>query len=98
MDKDKLEELYKDNIQTNELMEDDDEKLFLSELTASTTKVTKRTKLKQQAGVQALRIAKEKNDPLYKKYKRYNTMRLEIKKKLMDKYSRKGMQYVRKNL
>jgi len=71
---------------------------FLDEAGTSTIRRTKKTKRKQLAGRSAVRIAKKTNDPLYKKYQKYRKLTLELKKKLMRKYGRKGLAHARKTI
>ena len=72
---------------------------FLNEqVTTSTVRITKKSKLSQQAGAVAIRLAKEANDPSYRLYKKYREMYLNAKKKIVTKYGRKAYREVRKNL
>jgi len=66
--------------------------IFINEaLTTSNVKVTRIAKLKQQAGSQAFRMAKERNDPLYVKYLRWRKLALEMKSKIIKKYGTRGL-------
>ena len=44
----------------------------LNEVGTTTVRVTKRTKIRQQTGISAMRLARDTGDPLYRRYKRYN--------------------------
>lgn len=70
---------------------------FLDEAGTSTIQRTRQDKRKQLAGRTAVRLAARNSDPLYLKYQRYRKMTLELKRKLMQKYGRKGMVQARKN-
>ena len=84
------------NVVQDFLDEKDDS--VLTEVGASTVRVSKQTKRQQQAGAAALRLAKDANDPIYKKFIKYRTMMLDSKKKLMKKYGRKGMRAARQSM
>lgn len=79
-------------------MEDNVIQKFLDEVGTSTIRRTKQTKRKQLAGRSAVRLAAKTSDPLYIKYQKYRKIMLELKKKLMQKYGRKGMTQARKTL
>ena len=72
---------------------------FLNEqMSTSTVRITKQSKLSQQSGAVAIRLAKEANDPAYRLYKKYREMYMKAKKKIITKYGRKAYREVRKNL
>lgn len=71
---------------------------FLDEVGTSTIRRTKQTKRKQLAGRSAVRLAAKTRDPLYIKYQKYRKLTLELKKKLMRKYGRKGLAQARKSM
>ena len=62
----------------------------------SIVKMDKERKIKMLVGQVAIRIAKEKGDPLYDKYKKYRELYLETKRKIIEKYANKAKQVVRK--
>ncbi len=59
-------------------------------LKTSTIRIDRRQKLRQQTGTQAMQLAKERNDPSYKKFKFYRDKMLQSKKQMMKKYKRRG--------
>lgn len=67
---------------------------------AKTTRVvrTKLVKIRAQAGLEALRIAKERGDPMHAKYKKLRAKALKLKKKLMLKYGKKGLKSARQKM
>jgi hypothetical protein len=71
---------------------------FLDEVGTSTIRRTKQTKRKQLAGRTAVRMAQKNKDPLYIRYKKYRAILMDLKKKLMAKYGRKGLSQARKTL
>ena len=73
-------------------------KTYIEEVGTSTVRVSKRTKRNMQAGVSAMRIANKKNDPLYKRYMYFRKKTLELKKKLMKKYRRRGPAQARRSM
>jgi len=60
--------------------------------------VTKRQKIDRRAGLEALAIAKEKNDPLYRKYKKFRGKFMDVKEKIMKKYRKKGLLKAREKM
>jgi len=64
----------------------------------SLVRMTKRRKAKMKVSSAAIQIAKEHNDPLYKKYKALRKKYFNYKKKLVKKYGSKAMQRVRKSM
>lgn len=70
---------------------------LLNEISASTVKVSKRTKMHMLTGLSSVRIAKKKNDPVYKKYHKYRNMALMLKRKLMKKYKSRGRKAARRS-
>jgi len=69
---------------------------FLNERTI--IKLDKSAKLAQLTSRVAIIIAKEKNDPDYKKLERANRIRRTLKAKLIDKYSAQAVARARKIL
>ena len=68
---------------------------FLDEVaTTSTVRITKKSKISQQAGAVAIRMAKEKNDSQYRLYKKYRDLYIKAKKKIIAKYGRKAYREV----
>lgn len=70
----------------------------LNEVATTTVRVTKRTKVRQQTGISAMRLARDAGDPLYRKYRRYKEMYLEVRRKILNKYGRRGRRLARKML
>jgi len=64
----------------------------------SIVKMDKERKIKMLVGQVAIRIAKEKGDPLYDKYKKYRELYLETKRQIIEKYANRAKQVVRKYL
>lgn len=60
-------------------------------------RVSRKSQLNHAAGVNAIQLAKKKNDPLYKKMSRYRKKYLEAKERLSQKYSRSGLARARRN-
>ena len=79
-------------------MEENAIQKFLDEAGTSTIRRTKQVKRKQLAGRSAVRLAAKTKDPLYIKYRRYRKLVLDLKKKLMRKYGRKGLAHARKTI
>ena len=69
---------------------------LLNEISASTIKISKKKKLHMLAGLSSVRIAKKKQDPLYKKYHKYRNIALALKRKLMKKYRSRGRKAARR--
>lgn len=90
--------LYSDNDCLECIDEGLDLDELLNEVGTSTVRVTRKKKLKMLSGLSSVRVAKKKDDPLYKKYKRYREMALKAKRKLMKKYSSRGKSIARKAL
>lgn len=63
----------------------------LTEAVISTIRRGKNQKRSAFAGKVAMRIAKKQNDPYYQRYLRYNKMRLQLKRSLMNKYRNRGL-------
>jgi hypothetical protein len=61
-------------------------------------KLTKKSQIRRAGGRAAIQIAKEKKDPVYKKYEYHRQKYLELKKKIMKKNSRKGLARAKKSL
>jgi len=74
------------------------EEQILNEVGASTVRISKTQKRSRLAGREAIRIAKAKGDPMYFKYRKFRNAALELKRRLMMKYGRKGMQMARQEM
>lgn len=70
----------------------------LHEVRASLVRVGKKTKINQQSGISAMRIARERNDPLYDRYLRYKELYYTTRQKILDKYQSRGLRAARKML
>ncbi len=66
--------------------------------TTSIKRITKQSKLKLLIGKLAVKIAKEKNDPLAKKYDRTRKKYFDIKDKLNIKYGKQARVLARQTL
>ena len=72
---------------------------FLDEVVStSNVKVSKRDKIDRLQGSKSMQLAKEKNDPVYKKYVKYNKKRIALKKKIMSKYGTKARTIARETI
>lgn len=60
--------------------------------------ISRKSKLARLVGAEAVRIAKEKNDPLYKKLLKYKKMWKLVKEKIVRKYRGQALQRIRKKL
>jgi len=76
----------------------DSVKSYIEGVKSSTIKRKKKQKRAAFAGKASMAVANKKGDPLYKKYKRYRSKAMMMKKKLMKKYSRKGMRIAKKRM
>ena len=56
----------------------------------STARITKQAKLARKGAALALRIAKEANDPMYAKYKKFKDKYKQYRMKLLQKYKNKA--------
>ena len=65
---------------------------------SKTIKLSKMSQINRAAGRAALQLAKNANDPLYTKYKTWRNKALDLKKKLMKKYGKKGKKVAKKSL
>jgi len=65
-------------------------------LRQSMQRVSRGTKLNRLAGSMAIKIAKEKNDPMYRKVIKFKGLWKKWSAKLMQKYGQKGKQAARK--
>lgn len=70
----------------------------LTEAAISTIRRGKNQKRSAFAGKVAMKIAKRQNDPNYQRYLRYNKMRLELKRNLMNKYRNRGLVVARRTI
>jgi len=70
----------------------------LYERTATMVRRTRQAKLESLAANFAIRIAKDRNDPLYKKYKKYRKWFKDAKKTIVDRYGTRGRAAARKAL
>ena len=68
----------------------------LTEISSSTMRVSKATKRKRLAGNIGMRLAKQRRDPAYQKYMRFRKMMLQNKKRLQQRYARRGMSQARR--
>lgn len=59
-------------------------------------RLTKDSQLANLSGRAALILARRANDPLYTKYAHFNSLRLELKKRINAKYGSKSVMYARK--
>ena len=76
-----------------------DEDGFLTEgVKSSKVSRSKMSKIKAAGGLASLRMAKETKDPLYVKYHMFRDKALELKRRLMKKYGRKGMANAKKSM
>lgn len=57
----------------------------------SMVKRTRQAKLQAMAGALAIQIAKERQDPLYKKFKRFRDKYWSMKRRIKTKYGQKAM-------
>lgn len=71
------------------------ESLALTEAT-KIIRLTKESQIANLAGRSALILARRNRDPLFEKYKKFNTIRLQIKAQISKKYASKALQYGRK--
>jgi len=83
---------------TERLIESIEEKtgLDILEVSASTSRISRGSKIDRAAARIAMQIAKSRKDPLYLKYRKYNLLRKDIKKQIMKKYSNRGRVQARK--
>lgn len=95
---------------THDLQEDDEQELSMQEeanlealaeafMLAEETKIIRLNKESQIAnltGRSALILARRAKDPLFAKYAKFNSLRLQIKKQIQKKYASKALQYGRK--
>lgn len=65
-------------------------------LKMSMTRIDRQSKLDRLGGSMAARIAKDKNDPDYKKMIKYKNLWKKFKEKVMRKYKVRGTQAARK--
>ena len=61
-------------------------------------KRTKDQKISAAAGAVAVQIAKQHDDPMYYKLKKYKTLMLQARAAIMDKYKEKAMVVVRQRM
>lgn len=73
---------------------------FLQEAKAKSkmVKVSKMAQIDRQAGAEAMRMAKNKKDPLYDKYTKWNKKRKELKAKIKKKYGMRAKKAVKKTM
>lgn len=64
----------------------------------SIVKRTRQSKLSTLAANFAIRIAKDRQDPVYRKYKKYRKLFWDAKKTLVKRYGARGMAAARKAL
>lgn len=58
-------------------------------------KLSRKSKLKLATSRRAIEIAKETDDPLYKKYKKFNKLQKEFEKGLIKKYRNRALRDVK---
>lgn len=63
--------------------------------TSSVTRNTRQAKISRLSGAMAVKIAREKKDPMYVKLVKYRKLYLETKKRIQQKYGMKGLQAAR---
>lgn len=88
---DEIQEMDLDHL---DIFEDDDE--INEVLKMSMRRIGRQEKLSRLSGSMAARIAKDKNDPDYKKMIKYKKLWIKFKKKVMRKYKVRGKQAARK--
>lgn len=69
---------------------------MINESSTSMIRRTRSDKLTTLAANMAIRIAKDRQDPLYKKYKRFRDLFWTAKKMLVKRYGARGMMVARK--
>ena len=70
----------------------------LNEVGTTTVRITKKTKIRQQSGISAMRLARDAGDPMYRRYKKYKKLYLDTRKKILSKWGRKGRREARRML
>jgi len=60
------------------------------QVATSTTRITKQAKLARLGAALAIRLAKEANDPLYRKYKKFKDKWKEYRLRIVKKYRNKA--------
>jgi len=73
-------------------------KQYITERSTSIVKRTRQAKLSSLAANFAIRIAKDRNDPLYKKYKKYRKWFKDAKKAIVQRYGARGTAAARKSM
>jgi len=58
---------------------------------------TEKERISRRAGQKAINLAKERNDVLYKAYKKYRTLYMIYKNKIINKYKSRAIADVRRN-
>jgi hypothetical protein len=69
----------------------------LHEVSSSITKISKAEKRRRLGGSVAMRLAKQRRDPAYQKYMKFRKLALSNKKKLQQRYGRKGLSTARRD-
>jgi hypothetical protein len=87
------EELMKESISLIDFMEPDE---IDESLRMSITKIDRKDKLARLGGSMAAKLAKERNDPDYKKMIKFKKLWIKYKEKVMRKYGMRGKQAARK--
>ncbi len=64
----------------------------------SIIKRTREQKINAAAATLAVQLAKQNNDPMYNKLKRYKSLMLQARQKIMQKWYNKAKQIVRQRL
>lgn len=71
---------------------------YLFEVGVSTIRRSAQSKRNALAVAYALKIAREKNDPMYKKYTKFNRLRKKLKAMIFKKYSGRATMQARSKL
>ena len=83
---------------TDFLKEEDTPNLISEGGSTKIVRLTKKKQFNRLAGRASITIAKEKDDPLYERYRRLREKMIQIKAKLVKKYRSKARMSARKTL
>lgn len=83
---------------TDFLNEEDAPKVLSEGGATKIVRLTKKKQFNRLAGRASITIAKEKDDPLYERYRRLREKMMQIKSKLVKKYRSKARTAARKTL
>jgi len=86
-----VDELLQENVVADEQFETELEMV----IEKSIIKFDKRTQIKQSVNRGAIELAKEKGDPLYKKYKKFIDLKNDFETAIVKKYRNKSLQAIR---